>query len=56
MKLTNKKEKFDWFITGFLVATFIFSFIITEFFTAKRYLKQKVFYMDGALYRLEKVR
>lgn len=56
MKTTIKSENIYWFLVGALVTTFIHSYVITEHFTAKKYLKQKVFYMDGALYRLERVR
>lgn len=56
MKTTIKSENFYWFLVGALVTTFIHAYVITEHFTAKKYLKQKVFYMDGALYRLERVR
>ena len=56
MKTTAKFENFYWFLVGALISTFIHAYIIGEFFTAKKYLKQKVFYMDGALYKLERVR
>jgi hypothetical protein len=56
MNLTIKEKYLCWFMIGFLLSTFLHSYVIVEHFVSKRYLKNRTFYLDGALYKLEKVR
>lgn len=54
--------KIDWdsFFVGsfctFVLLMLIFAVILTEQFVAKRFLKEKSFYLDGHFYKIERVK
>lgn len=49
-------SRFEAFVLGVILSSLFFGYIIVTQFVAKKYLMNNQFYMNGAFYRLERVR
>lgn len=49
-------NRFEAFMLGAVVSALFFGYILSTQFVAKKFLFNSSFYMDGAFYKLERVR
>ncbi len=49
-------SKFNSFLLGVVLSSMFFSYVISTKFVSKQFVLSQSFYMDGAFYKLEKVR